>query len=250
MSADSSNAENGNLSDSNGISERLGPIIEGTQLSYIDHACANIPEELGKWYGPQITRLDLSFNLIRTLTGLERFSRLEELVVDNNELDDLLYIPLMPHLHTLLMNKNKITDINVLVEKLQLSLPSLTFLSLLGNQACPNELSSSEKDEEDYQRYRYFVIHSLPTLKFLDHRPVSAKEKAEAKRVGSFMKVARPEEVEDAEDALAHSSDVYTPLPSSAPRFGGDPQGTYGRCKYVYYGRHSEGNRFIRNNDL
>ena len=26
--------------------------------------------------------------------------------------------------------------------------------------------------------------------------------------------------------------------------------GTIGTCKYVYYGKHSEGNRFIRNNDL
>jgi len=24
----------------------------------------------------------------------------------------------------------------------------------------------------------------------------------------------------------------------------------FGKCRYVYYGRHSEGNRFIRNNDL
>ena len=26
--------------------------------------------------------------------------------------------------------------------------------------------------------------------------------------------------------------------------------GTFGRCRYVYYGRHSEGNRFIKNTDL
>jgi len=25
---------------------------------------------------------------------------------------------------------------------------------------------------------------------------------------------------------------------------------TFGKCRYIYYGRHSEGNRFIRNNDL
>lgn len=28
-----------------------------------------------------------------------------------------------------------------------------------------------------------------------------------------------------------------------------DP-GVFGQCKYVYYGKHSEGNRFIRNNQL
>lgn len=26
--------------------------------------------------------------------------------------------------------------------------------------------------------------------------------------------------------------------------------GVYGQCKYVYYGKHSEGNRFIRNQHL
>jgi len=32
--------------------------------------------------------------------------------------------------------------------------PSLQYLSLLGNVACPNELVCKEKDEDDYQRYR------------------------------------------------------------------------------------------------
>lgn len=41
----------------------------------------------------------------------------------------------------------------------------------------------------------------------------------------------------------------YTPLPSdtTAP---GNHRGTFGECRYVYYGKHSEGNRFIRNNQL
>lgn len=32
--------------------------------------------------------------------------------------------------------------------------PSLEYLSLLGNEACPNQLVSLDKDEDDYQRYR------------------------------------------------------------------------------------------------
>lgn len=32
--------------------------------------------------------------------------------------------------------------------------PSLQYLSLLGNEACPNQLVSPDKDEDDYQRYR------------------------------------------------------------------------------------------------
>lgn len=41
----------------------------------------------------------------------------------------------------------------------------------------------------------------------------------------------------------------YTPLPSTSEA-PGDHTSTFGRCRYVYYGKHSEGNRFIRNNEL
>ncbi|MBN3305818.1 LRMDA protein, partial [Amia calva] len=70
--------------------------------------------------------------------------------------------------------------------------PSLEYLSLLGNEACPNELVSLDKDEDDYQRYRYFVLHKLTNLKFLDTRKVNKKEREEANARGAFMKVVKP----------------------------------------------------------
>jgi len=53
-------------------------------------------------------------------------------------------------------------------------------------------LLGSGHDDEDYQRYRYFVLYKLPGLMFLDSRQVTAKERREAKRVGEFTKVIRP----------------------------------------------------------
>ncbi|GFT94116.1 hypothetical protein NPIL_291861, partial [Nephila pilipes] len=50
-------------------------------------------------------------------------------------------------------------DLEKLLKQLIGCYPELTYLSLLGNPACPDQLSSLEKDEEDYQRYR-----SAPTL--------------------------------------------------------------------------------------
>lgn len=41
----------------------------------------------------------------------------------------------------------------------------------------------------------------------------------------------------------------YTPLPTEVAE-GGGHRGTFGKCRYVYYGKHSEGNRFIVNSDL
>ena len=40
--------------------------------------------------------------------------------------------------------------------------------------------------------YRYYVLHKLTQLTFLDSKPVSNEERKEAKRVGAFMRVVRP----------------------------------------------------------
>ena len=114
---------------------------------------------------------------------------------------------------------------------------------------------SFPKDEEDYQRYRYYVIYRLPKLKFLDSNLVTAKERQEAQRVGQFMRVVQPSaDLLSKQDELARKRSQeddpdYSPLPDTLAREGGH-KGTYGVCRYVYYGRHSEGNRFIRNSDL
>lgn len=39
---------------------------------------------------------------------------------------------------------------------------------------------------------RYFVLHKLPQLKFLDTRKVTRKEASEARARGAFMKVLKP----------------------------------------------------------
>lgn len=39
---------------------------------------------------------------------------------------------------------------------------------------------------------RYYVLFRLPQLTFLDSRPVTNNERIEAKRVGAFMQVVKP----------------------------------------------------------
>lgn len=55
---------------------------------------------------------------------------------------------------TQILNHCHITDLESLLDHLAEVTPALEYLSLLGNVACPNELISLEKDEEDYKRYR------------------------------------------------------------------------------------------------
>ncbi|EOB04121.1 Leucine-rich repeat-containing protein C10orf11-like protein [Anas platyrhynchos] len=89
---------------------------------------------------------------------------------------------------------NTSDELESLLDHLAEVVPSLQYLSLLGNVACPNELVCKEKDEDDYQRYRYFVLHKLTNLKFLDTRKVTRREREEALVRGAFMKVVKPKD--------------------------------------------------------
>eukprot|EP00794_Sanderia_malayensis_P012300 gene12300-13568_t len=64
------------------------------------------------------------------------------------------------------------------------------------------------------------------------------------------MKLVSAEEAtNDSSSDTDSQDDNYTPLPTASSE--DDHHGaTYGKCRYVYYGKHSEGNRFIVNNDL
>ncbi|XP_064605169.1 leucine-rich melanocyte differentiation-associated protein-like [Liolophura sinensis] len=230
--------------------ESIDPIFTDGHLSYVGHDATSIPESLIQQFASKTTRLDLSFNCLCSVDGLESFTQLRELILDSNEIQDGVLFPYMKQLNTLTLNKNKITDLDSLIRMIKVQMPSLSYLSLLGNRACPNQLSDTEKDEEDYQRYRYYVLYHLPKLKFLDSSQVKIVEVKEAERVGPFMKVVRPDGDEKITDTdKQFPTNPYSPLPNSR-RQDGQHVGTYGVCKYVYYGRHSEGNRFIRNSDL
>jgi hypothetical protein len=83
------------------------------------------------------------------------------------------------------------TDLEKLLNQLPKKFPKLRFLSLLGNIACPDQLSSNDKDEEDYKRYRRYVIHKLPNLKFLDSTKVKNDERKDAIERGKYFKTIR-----------------------------------------------------------
>uniref|UniRef100_A0A8D0FQI1 Uncharacterized protein n=1 Tax=Strix occidentalis caurina TaxID=311401 RepID=A0A8D0FQI1_STROC len=51
-------------------------------------------------------------------------------------------------------------------------------------------------------------------------------------------------------DAASISPEIqYTPLPLGS-RDLTNHRGILGKCHYIYYGKHSEGNRFIRDDQL
>jgi hypothetical protein len=112
----------------------------------------------------------------------------------------------------------KVIDIDGLLATIEKQCPNLKYLSLLGNKACPHEILQSGHDDQDYQRYRYYVIYRLSQLTFLDSSTITSEERREAKRVGAFMKVVRPVEITEKKKKFNNSEEIpkgYNPLPAA-----------------------------------
>ncbi|OQV26061.1 putative Leucine-rich repeat-containing protein C10orf11-like protein [Hypsibius exemplaris] len=209
-------------------------------VTEIDADCEVVPQfNLDPDLIPAVSHVDLSFNRILTLSGLEVFPNLESLIMDNNCLTDEMEIPLMRRLRVLSLNKNYILDLDRLLKNLQRATPRLRFLSLLNNPACPTEMENSSYTASDYKNYRMYVIKALPTLRFLDSQKVSDRELAEASG-----------RISPGPLDLSAIEELFPTQIWRAQRAEEATTSKYGKILTSYHGRNSEGNRFIRNNDL
>ncbi|XP_012350635.1 leucine-rich melanocyte differentiation-associated protein [Apis florea] len=226
---------------------------------YTGQRAEKIPGGLVGVVGDNCTSLDLSYNELTSITAVKYFESLQELILDNNKLRDLKTLPRILNLTTLSLNNNKITDIDNALKRIQECCPKVMYVSLLGNPGCPDQLTNpTSTDDEDYNRYRLYAIYALPsTLRFLDSRPVTIQERKDAERRGKYSRTIKmvpdlsqkfvSNTLEDFDDIFFNIH--YTPLPRSI-RNPLDHKGAFGKCKYRYSGKNSEGNRFISNNDL
>jgi hypothetical protein len=85
------------------------------QLSCAGKDWTELPIEIAKKFGGKTKRLDLCYNELTTLRGVELFTSLQELVLDNNSLGDDVTFPAIKELSTLSLNKNQV---NVLLVQL------------------------------------------------------------------------------------------------------------------------------------
>jgi len=203
-----------------------------------------IPDSIVNQKSVKAKSLNLSHNNIQRLDGLERFVNLQELNLDNNAINDKTDFPILTGLQTLSLNNNNLISLTNIIGKISKAYPSLTYLSLLGNKACPTEFTDPANKPIDYQKYRCYVTCFLPELMFLDWKAVSPSERFKGKELYMNAK--------SGESDKANSSKLYTPLPKTEESTFDDSAGKAmaGKIKYKYLGRKSEGNRFIRNNDL
>lgn len=225
--------------------------LVGDQLSLVGLDLVAVPPHIGEKYGGSVKKLDLSYNNIEKISHLERFVNLSALMLDNNSLCSEENFPKIEGLKTLSVNNNNITDIRKFLETVKEKFPNLTYLSMLKNPACSNEFTG--RDSDDYQRYRYYVLHILRGLRFLDSREVVDEERKEALRVGHLCLPARPDPSQYTRSGTPNGEKDAENVPAELPqdlKQEGVGKASFGLSNYVYYGRQSEGNRFIVNDDL
>lgn len=106
----------------------------------------------------------------------------------------------------------------------------------------------AEDEGEAYQRFRYYVIHRLPTLNMLDATPVDDEEMSKAQSVGHLMSPARPvdDDHDDHDEPVQAYSVTHLVKNATKPKVSS----FLVRSKPRYDGSNSEGNRFITNDDL
>eukprot|EP00826_Nyctotherus_ovalis_P064634 TRINITY_DN9486_c0_g1_i3.p1 TRINITY_DN9486_c0_g1~~TRINITY_DN9486_c0_g1_i3.p1 ORF type:complete len:406 (+),score=148.36 TRINITY_DN9486_c0_g1_i3:67-1284(+) len=109
--------------------------------------------------------LNLADNRLTKIEGLGDLTQLETLNVSKNNigkngLEDVEGVLMAPTINSLDVSKNDLTDGGIM-ENVFMKMPSIALINMMNNEA-PKKIQS----------YRKKMIASLPTLKYLDDRPV------------------------------------------------------------------------------
>ena len=111
--------------------------------------------------------LNLNQNIIKSITGLSKLTQLNTLLLQSNKIKDLSSVQGLlecPSIAVLDLSKNLIEDEGIV--ELLAQMPKLKVLYLKDNPVVA-----------EIQNYRKRVISSIPTLTYLDDRPVFEEER-------------------------------------------------------------------------
>jgi len=259
------------------------PACTAKSVVIADKGLHSIPAGALLGRADSLKQLNLSENPLTSLESLSDVPFIETLVLDKTGLGEetLATCPRLEKLKTLSCNNNRISDIvefcDIAVERF----PALSFLSLMRNPASPNFVLLSEEDIAASQRYRLYVSFRLPALAFLDSSPVSPAEREEAKEKGRYLAPRKPKKkaepgvaggaspaagsgadpsggsvaAGDDDDAVsvAGQDEGDSGAGGGGDGGGGDSPASgafLGLGRSRYDGSHSEGNRFIVDEDL
>lgn len=230
---------------------------QGDELSLAFRPVGEIPLAVAERDGPLVRTLNLTETDLVSFDRLDRFPHLESLILDKNGLAGLDGCPRLDKLNTLWFNNNNVQDLPSFMDAVVERFPSLQYLSMMRNPACPGLMDIVTPDLEACRMYRMYTLYRLPNLLVLDSEPVTAEELQNAATRGQFAvkrtKVLAP--------AAAASASADAPIPfmhAATPETERGSDGSkdttssavLGVSRRKYDGRHSEGNRFIRDQNL
>lgn len=226
---------------------KYGLELSEEKVSIHGEKYSDIPIWIGQQY-PNIKELTVCSCEIPTINNLSKFTKLVILVLDNNNIGDDNEFSFIPTLETFWVNNNKISRLEKFLTQILKCFPCVSYVSMLKNPCCPNYLVG--KSSTDYKRYRDMVIGNIPTLKFLDSATITASERNTALLYQSKIARLAPKDYrqkpqtppEEAKGEKGGLDKVETNVTTSGVETG--------VSRYVYVGKHSEGNRFIRDKSL
>lgn len=205
----------------------------------------------------EATLLNLAENSMSSSHLFDNFTSLETLILDKNELTGLDWCCPIPSLKTLYFNNNQVTNIEAFVNTIATLFPSLEYLSMMRNPCCPAFFDITEEKQDDYRRHREFVLFKLPGLQYLDATAVTDEERTTSARRGSFLRSkATPKKKKSTQadvDQLAAQQAYEAEKIRKADAKKKGKTSTFlglGGNDTRYESNASEGNRFIRDDDL
>eukprot|EP00638_Chattonella_subsalsa_P015635 CAMPEP_0117827038 /NCGR_PEP_ID=MMETSP0949-20121206/6469_1 /TAXON_ID=44440 /ORGANISM="Chattonella subsalsa, Strain CCMP2191" /LENGTH=254 /DNA_ID=CAMNT_0005667395 /DNA_START=16 /DNA_END=780 /DNA_ORIENTATION=- len=223
----------------------------GSELSLAFHSIHEIPASVAEREGPLVKTLNLTECELRSYSNLEHFSSLETLVLDKNNLEGLQNCPVLTSLTTLWFNNNEVSDLPTFMDDCIQCFPNLTYLSMMRNPACPGLMDLVAPDLEACRLYRLYVLFRAPQLTTLDSTSVTNKEREEAQLRGQYAvrrRLATTQSGKAVPSPVSNTVISEAATPSGHTRDASQPRLKYAKSRYD--GRHSEGNRFIRDTDL
>ncbi|XP_067304880.1 leucine-rich melanocyte differentiation-associated protein [Pseudorasbora parva] len=167
-----------------------GPtVVLGPQrLSFAHQGLLEIPYDTILQQQDTLEVLDLSYNLLdenpALLGGLEKLSTL---ILDCNNYNSHVKFPYMPSLTTLWINKNKISNLPIIVEEISCKFPNIKILSMMNNEAAPSYFNGGSLTQ--YIDYRQYVISQISSLEVLDDTEVQEKERELARKTYRMQRI-------------------------------------------------------------
>ena len=210
----------------------------------------------------KIEALDLSQNMLVTFKGLDGFSKLKVLNMDNNFIVSLDTLPSLGKLDALSLNYNRLNDLGNICKYVVKKCPKLLHISLLKNPINPHT-----EGEDKYEKFRDTVHRAIKTLQSLDGSNfegskvvlpgILAGKSSDLETVleDPNSKAAKYDPSSKGEDKRVKSKTMTMTAGKGTGKL------SYNHKAYKKYNSeksladrilksNSEGNRFIKNNDL